>query len=244
MTKGEVIAFFGLLNAMIGGTILVLPLLALQAGYVFFPLFCIFYALISYYTCRLILQHLGDCPNIRTAILEHFNNKHYVTVIYNMVMAVAIIAVIFNYYLLIIKQFEGFLTVTPLIAFGLAGTLFILTSYLRSVHFSEQLLAVGILSVFMYLLFLIWAHITAPSGEKPVPATTPDFINLGAALTMAFSIHDVVMQILPRTTTKDKFMSVIKAIYIASAFIYTFICFGAYAIVNRMPTVGEPEVIE
>ena len=120
---------------MIGGTILVLPLLGLAAGYLWIPILCIFYGFISYYSCQLILQHLGDCPNIRTAILEHFNNRHYVTVIYNLVMSIALFAVIINYYLLVIKQMEGFFIVTPISAAILAITLFFLTTFLRSVEF-------------------------------------------------------------------------------------------------------------
>lgn len=36
ITKGEILAFLGLLNGMIGGTILVLPILGLDTGYLVF----------------------------------------------------------------------------------------------------------------------------------------------------------------------------------------------------------------
>lgn len=104
VSKGEVTAFFGLLNAMVGGTVLVLPLLGLAAGSLWIVVLCVFYGLISYYTCQLIVQHLGGAPSINTAILEHFEYHHSVSVFYNLVMSLALLAVIFNYYLLVLKQ--------------------------------------------------------------------------------------------------------------------------------------------
>lgn len=59
ISKGEIFAFLGLLNGMIGGTILVLPLLAIQTGYLLIPCISILYGSISYYTCYLIVLHLG-----------------------------------------------------------------------------------------------------------------------------------------------------------------------------------------
>lgn len=54
---------------MIGGTILVIPLLGMQTGYLMIPTVAIFYGAIACYTCQLIIQHLGQSMNIREAIL-------------------------------------------------------------------------------------------------------------------------------------------------------------------------------
>ena len=136
------------------------------------------------------------------------------------------------------------MSVTPLVAACLALILFLLTTALRSTHLSEKILAIGILSVIMYMGFLCWAHATAPTGPRSVPLATPNFINLGAALSMAYSVHDVVMQVLLKTTTKDKFTGVVRFVYVAGTIIYTFICFGCFSIVNRTALVSEPDVIE
>lgn len=55
----------GLLNGMIGGTILVLPLIGLQTGYIYIPLVSILYGAVACYTCQLMIQHLGQSLNIR-----------------------------------------------------------------------------------------------------------------------------------------------------------------------------------
>ena len=57
---------------------------------------------------------------------------------------------------------------------------------------------------------------------------------------MAYSIHNMVIQILFRTTTNDKFNKVIIMVFISGFFIYTFICYGAFAIVNRKPIDSDP----
>ena len=57
---------------------------------------------------------------------------------------------------------------------------------------------------------------------------------------MAYSIHNMVIQILFKTTTNDKFNKVIIMVFISGFFIYTFICYGAFAIVNRKPIDSDP----
>ena len=57
--KGDGIAILGLTNGMIGGTILVIPLIGIKTGYLIIPLVALFYGSIAAYTCYLIAQHLG-----------------------------------------------------------------------------------------------------------------------------------------------------------------------------------------
>lgn len=64
---------------------------------------------------------------------------------------------------------------------------------IRKVHIGEEILALGIISIITYLLFLLWAHFTAPSGPKTVPAQGSPF-QLASALFMAYSIHDYCIQ--------------------------------------------------
>lgn len=76
---------------------------------------------------------------------------------------------------------------------------------MRYFNFGERLLAVGILSIFGYMIFLSWAQATAPQGPKKLPPTGPKFADLAASLIMGYAIHDFVVQVLFRTTTIDKF---------------------------------------
>lgn len=49
----------GLLNGMLGGTILVLPLIGLTTGYFTSLAVCLLMGTISFYTAYLIMLHLG-----------------------------------------------------------------------------------------------------------------------------------------------------------------------------------------
>jgi amino acid permease len=73
ISNGETV--IGLLNGMIGGTILVLPILGLRAGYISILLICAVMGAISCYTAYLIILHLGKASNIKESILNHFDQN-------------------------------------------------------------------------------------------------------------------------------------------------------------------------
>jgi len=54
------IAIFGLVNGMIGTLVLILPILALHAGYISTLFIIIITGFFSYFSCYLYLKHLGD----------------------------------------------------------------------------------------------------------------------------------------------------------------------------------------
>jgi hypothetical protein len=162
ITKGEILAFLGLLNGMIGGTILVLPILGLDTGYLLIPCVSLIYGSISYYTCYLIVIHLGEAQNIREVVLEHFNNNNTVLIIYNFIIGFSIAGVLINYFQLIIKQVEGFIPPSHWIGLVVLFVLLGLTVIMRYYSFGEKLLAIGIISVVIYVSFLTWAQISVP----------------------------------------------------------------------------------
>lgn len=104
---------------------------------------------------------------------------------------------------------------------------------MRYIRFGERLLAFGILSIIGYLSFLTWAQVTAPHEPKYLPAAGPKFIDLAASLIMGYSIQNFIVQVLFKTTTNDKFHKVVAWVYIAGTLVYTYISYGAYAIINR-----------
>ena len=99
---GDIIAYLGLLNGMIGGTILVLPLMARDAGYILVPLINLLVASMSCYTLFITMSHLGECKNIRESILEHFNNAYYSIVTYNILLSLNLLGSLMVYFRLII----------------------------------------------------------------------------------------------------------------------------------------------
>ena len=102
----------------------------------------------------------------------------------------------------------------------------------------------GILTTVSYVLFMTWAYSTAPAGDKKVPAVGSQPIELLAALTMAFSVHDVVVQILVKSTSQQYFGKIIKIQFIIGALVYAYIAFGCYAIINRPAAEGSQTIVD
>ena len=86
MTIGTLPTLAGLINAMVGGTILVIPILAMNSGYLDWILGCLIICSISCYTAYLLVHHLGKAKNIKYLILNHFNQNTCYTVAYNIVI--------------------------------------------------------------------------------------------------------------------------------------------------------------
>lgn len=53
-----------LANGMIGGTILVLPVLALHTGYLLIPIISLVMGVTSLYTAWMVVKHLGHYPTV------------------------------------------------------------------------------------------------------------------------------------------------------------------------------------
>jgi amino acid permease len=72
-----------LVNGMIGGSILVLPLVSLQAGWVYSIFVILVTGVFSYYSCYLSIIHLGDQKDLDHALLRHFNGSKFLKIFYD-----------------------------------------------------------------------------------------------------------------------------------------------------------------
>lgn len=93
-----------LLNGMLGGTILVLPLIGINTGYLIIPLITIYFGSLSGYTTYLLVIHIGHSKTLKSAVTEHFHGKRRYSAIYSVVLAISIIALLISYFQLLIKQ--------------------------------------------------------------------------------------------------------------------------------------------
>jgi hypothetical protein len=57
---GITTTILALLNGMFGGSIMVLPILALQVGWFYLALIIIMTTIVNWYSCHLVLLHLGN----------------------------------------------------------------------------------------------------------------------------------------------------------------------------------------
>ncbi len=166
MAIGKPLTIVGLANGMIGGTILVLPVLGLTSGYIAIPLIAVTFGLISFYSATLIVTHLGKSTNITECIYEHFNQDRKYSVIYNIIIALSLMGFLLAYFPLIVKMLEGIFHPSRIIGPIVYVALVALVLVMRKFDFAEYLLGYGMLSVCGYLIFLLWAMITAPSGPN------------------------------------------------------------------------------
>jgi len=155
----------GMVNGMIGGLILILPVLALDAGYVLTLIVIFVTGIFSFYSCYLCVIHMGDQPDLDYAILRHFNGNRVVKIIYDLCVWSNLILIDMLYFELIILQWNGLVRsdslIIPLVnALILFGLVFVLKYF----EFGASIMAYGIISIIVYLLFLIWVIITADQG--------------------------------------------------------------------------------
>jgi hypothetical protein len=182
---------------MIGGTILVLPLLGILVGYMSVIMITAFLSIVSGYTAYLIVKHLGKASNINEAILDHFDGNHKYSVFYNLFISITFWSAIFGYFHLLVLQVRGLFDVYSwVLPFGVFLTVFLITLGLKKYQIGEKLLAYGIVSILGYMIFLIWAQITAPKGHNHVKPFGSNYPNFSAVLLGALSIHDFLVQVM------------------------------------------------
>ena len=154
----------GLANGMIGGIILVMPILALKTGYALIAPTSIIIGFFSYFSCLLCLRHLRNYKDLDEAIYMHFNKKRGYRVFYDATIVISISVLLILYFDLICKQWEGMVTESLLIPILNAFILFPIVYVMKKFHFGASLLAYGILSIIGYCIFLLWMLVTAPAG--------------------------------------------------------------------------------
>jgi amino acid permease len=67
-----VVTVIALINGMIGGLILVLPILTMYSGTILSLIVILVTGFFSYYSCLLCVKHLGGYADLDQAIYYHF----------------------------------------------------------------------------------------------------------------------------------------------------------------------------
>ena len=127
----------GLLNYMIGGTVLILPILAMKSGYVNTILICLSMGYISYYTAILIVAHLGKSKDIKSSILAHFSNETIYLKVYSILIWLSFIPTFIVYFQLIVNQISGLIGQKDWISYAAIAFLIVLILIVRYFNYSE-----------------------------------------------------------------------------------------------------------
>jgi amino acid permease len=164
-----VVAVIAMVNGMIGGLILILPILALNGGTVLSFIVISITGFFSYYSCYLCVAHLGSYSDLDKAIFNHFNQSKTIKILYDIMVCVNLVFILLLYFNLIVEQWNGLVGQSIAIPIANAFGLLILVSGLKYLNFGAKLLGYGIISIISYCIFLIWLLATAPSGPKKIP---------------------------------------------------------------------------
>lgn len=158
-----------LVNGMIGGLILVLPLLTIQTGSVLSIIVLFIIGFFSFYSCYLCLRHLGNHTDLDKAMYFHFGQSPFMKNLYNFLIFLNLCFILLLYFSLIVQQWKGLLPynlANPICnALGLLGLVFLLNYF----HMGAKLMGYGIISILAYCVFLVWVIATAPSGNNTIP---------------------------------------------------------------------------
>ena len=97
----------GLVNGMIGGIILLMPILSLKTGTLLIAPISIITGFFSYFSCSLLLRHLKDYKDLDEAVYEHFGRRKGWRNFYDITIVIGMSAILILYFDLICKQWEG-----------------------------------------------------------------------------------------------------------------------------------------
>lgn len=218
----------GLVNGMLGGTCLVLPEIGIYTGWVTTIWVCLVCGLIAWITAKAMITHLGKGKQIRDTILAHFKNDPFYLKGYSFVMWFSFVFLLIIYFQIICLQIDGLLGYkTFWVGPGVAVMMTAVVLIIRICHIGEEILAYGIISIITYVIFLLWAHITAPAGPKVVPATGPPY-QLASALFMAYSIHDFLIQNILKNPKREQYQGIVNVTFLIGTIAYTYMALGSF----------------
>jgi amino acid permease len=104
MTLSSPLTVVGMVNGMIGGLILILPVDALNAGYIFTLIVILITGAFSFYSCYLCVIHLGDQPDLDYTMFKHFNKSTFIKIFYDATVFSNLLFIALLYFQLITIQ--------------------------------------------------------------------------------------------------------------------------------------------
>jgi hypothetical protein len=230
-----------LVNGMIGGLILILPVMSLESGWLLTLIVVLVTGFISYYSCNLCLIHTSNESDLDIAIYKHFGNNRAIRIFYEACILSTLILIAVLYYELIVLQWIGlappheYTPINPLINFVV---LIIAIFIIKFKEFGASLMAYGIVSIAAYLLFLTWvvgSEDVKPDG-KELGVINSNGIDLAAALGQAFAIQSFFIPVIKKNPKPHKHKFYLLLAFILGTMAYAYIAFmGSYGTYHLYP---------
>ena len=219
------VAIIAMVNGMIGGLILVLPLLAAQGGSILSGIIIVVTGFFSFYSCYLCLIHLAEFSDLDKALLYHFNGSKIIKIFYDLLVFTNLVFLLLLYFNLIVQQWQGLLPYNLANPICNAFALVLLTIALNYFHLGAELLGYGIISIIGYCIFLIWLIVTAPSGDKTIPLFGSGAVNLAASMGQAFAIQTFFIPVLRELPSTKGYVKYTAISYLIGSCVYLYIAY-------------------
>ena len=97
----------GLVNGMIGGIILVMPILSLNTGSALIAPIAFVSGLFSYFSCLLCLRHLRNYKDLDESVNKHFGGRKGYKIFYDVNITISLTVLLILYFGLICDQWVG-----------------------------------------------------------------------------------------------------------------------------------------
>lgn len=189
----------GLLNTLLGSTILVPLHIALECGWLTSLTSCLVVGAICTYTARLMILHSSNSSSVEESIISHLGHHQLLHQIYNVLNWANYLPYCIIYFRLICLQLVGVMGPYPHIGEMTALLLLALLYAIRYYQVKEEIIGYGVLGVGSILVFLLWAQFTTPLPANPVQANGRP-IKITTALLQSFCIHNFSTQTIAANT--------------------------------------------
>ena len=157
-----------LLNGQFGGSIMVLPILALQVGWIPILIIVFITVVINWYSCHLVLLHLGNENAVGKVVTHHFKNNNLAIKVYNLATALGLLTACMVYFKLITIQIEGLFLNNEHSNANVLINGFLIILWLISTKcwdIDTHVSGYGFFSIAAFFVFLLWAWVSSPSGK-------------------------------------------------------------------------------
>jgi amino acid permease len=233
------IAIVALVNGMIGGSILVLPVVSLNGGWMVTLLVISFTGFFSFYCCYLAIIHMGDQKDLDAALLRHFNGSHLIKIVYDLCVFLGLSLLLILYFDLIVLQWEN---LVPPYIYTLANVfsngLLLLGCCLvmKYFEFGANLMGYGLVSTLGYLVFLVWVVASRPEGGNSFPAVGNGIAGFAAMMGNAFGIQGFFIPVLKRHRPSSNYVPILITAFATAA--------GSYYFIAYMGAIGTSTLVQ
>eukprot|EP00919_Chromeraceae_sp_WS-2016_P078531 GHVR01186097.1.p1 GENE.GHVR01186097.1~~GHVR01186097.1.p1 ORF type:complete len:262 (+),score=-11.54 GHVR01186097.1:446-1231(+) len=236
---------FTLINQMIGGAMLTLPVMFRDSGIITGTLIMLASGLISYQTCKIYVIHLSDGDNdIEDAISRILNRKwenvfKLITGIYLVLLNVIYVELIVDqlydviYFVVYHTGHENWIAEKGIkhLVFDrfsiqylslVCFFLLLMLTFIKRLDLLIKLSSYGIISVFAYITFIGFEFISKANNidYDKIKYLDKDFGNLAGTSAIAFTIHTVVASVMKVNRNQSKNIRDLKIAYVLGFLLY------------------------